>query len=599
MAASGKKGKKTKGKTVPLNSFLADTPGGLPQSVVPRKSSNWADDVDNDEELSYNTRKAMVLPTAPRATRSPDVDDERIPHSPPFLAYISNLPYEVNEDEIADFFQDLQIVNVRLPRDDRQAGKLKGFGYVEFGSRDSLISALTMGDTMIKQRRMRIEVADNTENDRRRGGRDRDRDRDRDGPDRSSTDWRAGPRDDFSGPDPDRDRGGLDRRGGGSSRRDFGSGGFREGDRGFGGDRDRGFGGDRDRGFGGDRDRSFGGDRDRGFGGDRDRGFGGDRDRGFGGDRDRGFGGDRDRGFGSRDGDRDRGFGSRDGDRDRGFGSRDGDRDRGFGSRDGGRDFGSRPGGSFGPRRDFDRDGRGREDFPPPRSDGESKGRQRLNLMPRTRPVEEGVRPPPPAPTQASIFGAAKPVDTAAREREIEERLAREKGDVSSRPPPRDPSRSDDSRAKRGSEHGDSDEAQDHRKSPMEPRSGPTAASDGRVSSPQSSDPEPEHAHRTREESPGRKYEPPRESRAVPRRQNEPEEGRDDHANAPRGQQSKSGDRSRPRDTSEPKKDAAPTAESMPKLREQEAPVFVARNKFDFLADEGEEEGAGDPEEQQ
>lgn len=32
-----------------------------------------------------------------------------------------------------------------------------------------------------------------------------------------------------------------------------------------------------------------------------------------------------------------------------------------------------------------------------------------------------------PAPTTASIFGGAKPVDTAAREREIEERLAKQK----------------------------------------------------------------------------------------------------------------------------------------------------------------------------
>lgn len=30
---------------------------------------------------------------------------------------------------------------MRLPRDDR-SGKLKGFGYIEFGDRDSFISAL-------------------------------------------------------------------------------------------------------------------------------------------------------------------------------------------------------------------------------------------------------------------------------------------------------------------------------------------------------------------------------------------------------------------------------------------------------------------------
>jgi hypothetical protein len=45
---------------------------------------------------------------------------------------------------------------------------------------------------------------------------------------------------------------------------------------------------------------------------------------------------------------------------------------------------------------------------------------------------------------QASIFGGAKPVDTAAREKEIEERLEKEKG-VVSRLPPRD-TKSDDNR---------------------------------------------------------------------------------------------------------------------------------------------------------
>lgn len=73
------------------------------------------------------------------------------------------------------------------------------------------------------------------------------------------------------------------------------------------------------------------------------------------------------------------------------------------------------------------------------------KERPKLALKPRTVPVgEEGVSEPttqpaveespvtvtetPPAqqapkPNSAAIFGAAKPVDTAAREREIEDRL--------------------------------------------------------------------------------------------------------------------------------------------------------------------------------
>ncbi len=73
------------------------------------------------------------------------------------------------------------------------------------------------------------------------------------------------------------------------------------------------------------------------------------------------------------------------------------------------------------------------------------KERPKLALKPRSVPVgEEGVSEPtiqptveespvtvtetpptqqPPKPNSAAIFGTAKPVDTAAREREIEDRL--------------------------------------------------------------------------------------------------------------------------------------------------------------------------------
>lgn len=56
-----------------------------------------------------------------------------------------------------------------------------------------------------------------------------------------------------------------------------------------------------------------------------------------------------------------------------------------------------------------------------------------MNLQPRTKPVEveerkpESSEPKPQKPPAASIFGSAKPVDTAQREREIEEKLLRQK----------------------------------------------------------------------------------------------------------------------------------------------------------------------------
>lgn len=80
------------------------------------------------------------------------------------------------------------------------------------------------------------------------------------------------------------------------------------------------------------------------------------------------------------------------------------------------------------------------------------RSRPKLLLAPRTKPIEEQapaeipeeqetvVVPVEPKVPAASIFGAAKPVDTSARERQIEERLAKEK---ETRPAPADSNRRD------------------------------------------------------------------------------------------------------------------------------------------------------------
>ena len=59
------------------------------------------------EEEGYEPPRSstVVLPTAPRAALGPGIDDERIPHRPPFTAYIANLPYDVDESEIRDTFE--------------------------------------------------------------------------------------------------------------------------------------------------------------------------------------------------------------------------------------------------------------------------------------------------------------------------------------------------------------------------------------------------------------------------------------------------------------------------------------------------------------
>ncbi|XP_034941409.1 eukaryotic translation initiation factor 4B-like [Chelonus insularis] len=410
--SSRKKGKKTKGQTLALTEFLA--PGGVP--TVPIKTTNWADDVDDAHESGYmsrNSKEPVVLPTAPRAARGPGVDEENIPTNPPYVAYISNLPYDVVEEDLTEFFQDLEVSNMRLPKD---STKLRGYGYVEFADRQSLIEALSLTSSMIKTRRVRIEVS-NSSNDDRRGGRmNMGRDNRRDGyddPERTSGDWRK-PRDEPAGGGSDerfRGRGYEPRERREEREVDNKPGAWREGDRSVPSFGER-------RGYNDERSGGSAFGERRGYNEDRGQSTFGEK---------RGFREDNRRGFREEGGNR-RGF--RDEDRGDSRRGRDDDREK---DRDWSREQGS-GGGTWRSEQSF------RPEVVTPPS--EPRTRPKLNLQPRTKPIEPVAvadepkevtkekesepRPAPAAVPAANIFGAAKPVDTAAREREIEERLARE-----------------------------------------------------------------------------------------------------------------------------------------------------------------------------
>ncbi|XP_054003449.1 eukaryotic translation initiation factor 4B-like isoform X1 [Hylaeus anthracinus] len=386
--SSGKKGKKKKKvKTLDLMSYLATTDGATPAVPIKPLSSSWNDEMENDHEgfTSRSSKEPIVLPTAPRAARDPRGTDDDVPTNPPYVAYLSNLPYEVDEAYLGEFFADMKISNIRLPKD---SNKLKGFGYVEFEDRQSLIDALNLSNTPMKARRVRIDVSNSVNDDRRGGRMGRDSRRDTyDDPERTSGDWRSGPRDETLPSDGDSYRSRYDNR-----------------------DRDR-----RDDRESSELDNKPGAWRD-----STDRGKPTFRDRG-------GFRDDRD--------DRERDWGGR---YDRGSRERDGDK-----------------GSSFGPRRnygdsDWSRDGPRRQEKPSVDSKFESKTRPKLQLQPRTKPIEavgkdeqsatQGAPAAPTAPSSApapapsaNIFGAARPVDTTAREREIEERLAKSYAESKSR----------------------------------------------------------------------------------------------------------------------------------------------------------------------
>lgn len=58
-----------------------------------------------------------ILPTAPRAAREPNVDRSRLPRSPPYTAFLGNLPYDVSEDSIKTFFRGLSVRSLSVVLD--------------------------------------------------------------------------------------------------------------------------------------------------------------------------------------------------------------------------------------------------------------------------------------------------------------------------------------------------------------------------------------------------------------------------------------------------------------------------------------------------
>merc|ERR1712180_229245 len=191
MASTGKKSKKFgKGKTVSLNDFVAasdsGTKGDAAVVVVPK--SSWADDEDDYVPDSRYNRggggtEKVVLPTAPRASLGPNISEDRIPRDPPFTAYIANLSYDIDLEDVHKFFERQNVTNIRLLRDgDPENGRLKGFGYADFGDRQSLIDALAMNDQFLKNRKIKIDISTNNggggryQDDRRSYDRDDRRD---------------------------------------------------------------------------------------------------------------------------------------------------------------------------------------------------------------------------------------------------------------------------------------------------------------------------------------------------------------------------------------------------------------------------------------
>ena len=75
--------------------------------------TSWPEESYGGTSASIKMRAAMdraSLPTAPRAARGPDVDTTKIPDGPPYTAFLGNLSYDVDKDDILEFFKNSKVI---------------------------------------------------------------------------------------------------------------------------------------------------------------------------------------------------------------------------------------------------------------------------------------------------------------------------------------------------------------------------------------------------------------------------------------------------------------------------------------------------------
>lgn len=172
-------------------------------SQVTKTVTSWADAVEEEDQC--RPVQTFSLPTAPRASRVYDY----VPENAPYTAYLSKLPYDANREDIEEFFAEMNITEIKLPREDDNSSKNRGFAYIEFAKREDLIAAISIPDPTLMNRRFKIDLPNEEQGKRGGGGGGRGRyDNIGSNVDETSTNWRKDIREDNDG-------GGLGRRGGG------------------------------------------------------------------------------------------------------------------------------------------------------------------------------------------------------------------------------------------------------------------------------------------------------------------------------------------------------------------------------------------------
>ncbi|KAF8072150.1 hypothetical protein FPV67DRAFT_1578519 [Lyophyllum atratum] len=149
-----------KAKKISLNEFLGDAASG-----------SWADEMDSlpnapavrseDDQGRpgdrYGRRGDDFLSSRPDRS-GPPRDDVPMPTQPPYTAFIGNLAFDLTESELEEFFSPSKTKSVKIIRD--REDKPKGFGYIEFEELDGLKDGLAKSGSNFSGRTIRVSVAE-------------------------------------------------------------------------------------------------------------------------------------------------------------------------------------------------------------------------------------------------------------------------------------------------------------------------------------------------------------------------------------------------------------------------------------------------------
>jgi len=79
--------------------------------------------------------------------------------------YVGNFPYTISENDLEELFKDYNIVKIDLIRD-RETGRLRGFGFIEFATEEDAQKALSLNGQDFDGRPLKVNLA----KERRSGG---------------------------------------------------------------------------------------------------------------------------------------------------------------------------------------------------------------------------------------------------------------------------------------------------------------------------------------------------------------------------------------------------------------------------------------------